>query len=179
MRVEENRCKKGIKGVAIFFVENFRFTFFVMISVVTLGLCGCTAPEPFKAYSGDKLPPEKVALVAGYSYEDILFMCGQNVYILDVDGKEDRLNPSEIKLLKKVEVLPGEHTLTAIYKYHDALLLGVAGSRFIETAPRTVSFKAKAGHSYEVYGIIDSASEEPRFWIEDMQSKEIVGGSKP
>jgi hypothetical protein len=171
MQAKENRYKKGTKKFTTLFIKNLRLITFVIISVVMLWLYGCETA--FQGYSGDRLPPNKVATVSGYSSEFLLGGC--TVYILDIDGKEDRVSESEIKLLKRVEILPGEHTLTAIMKCHDEMTPFLTS--YTETSSKTISFNVEAGHSYEVGGEI--RLRQFYLWVEDRQSKELVGGSKP
>lgn len=115
---------------------------------------GCTT---MKSYEGPKLPPENVALIKG-SLGTIV-----QVTILEVDGKA-RGFTEEIS-----EILPGEHTV----KIHVS-----SGFGFLRIGnKKTLSFKAKAGHTYKAEGKIIKGNTFA--WIVDETTNEVVAGERP
>lgn len=154
------------------------FTAAPLVAVLLAGsaLSGCGV-KVTQMYVGEKLPPDKVAIIEPMDVMKCLQGHGIRTYIAAIDGQ---------KLGKgAAEVLPGRHTVATAA----ALFMGYEITTFVPEKPFT--FDAQAGHTYRVMGhffvepapifAIFSDSEEtpPTIWIEDKESKEVVAGEKP
>jgi hypothetical protein len=124
--------------------------------VTTASLSGCASSQ---AYEGEKLPPERVALIKGSSH-----IFGTTVSITAIDGKDMRWTSGEI------QALPGDHELDM------HLMSGVY--MFYSYARAKVSFTAKAGHVYRVEGKMRQG-KLTGVWVVDEADDSIVGGKKP
>ena len=129
---------------------------FVFFLIVTAFLSGCASSQ---AYEGEKLPPEKEALIKG-SYH----VFGTSASVTAIDGKDMRWTSGEIK------ALPGDHEL----EIH--LQSGVY--MFYSFAKAKVSFTAEAGHVYRVEGRMRQG-KLTGVWVVDEADDSVVGGKKP
>lgn len=159
----------------------------VLLLVLLLCASGCRfmgPPMHLVAYDGPRKAPSEVAKIvgAGDSFASELLLGGlvgnSNVFILDVDGKAQRVGPETVKLLNWVEVLPGSHEVTVVMREHKAGLLGF-GAYDIKTSPVRLSFSAEAGRTYVVFGAYRLRPPKTWFWIVDKTTGSIVAGMKP
>lgn len=135
--------------------EKSLATFFVFIVAIAF-LSGCASSQ---AYEGEKLPPEKVALIKGSSH-----IFGTAASITAIDGKDMRWTSGEI------QALPGDHELDV------HLMSGVY--MFYSYAKAKVSFTAEAGHVYRVEGKMRQG-KLTGVWVVDEADDSVVGGKKP
>lgn len=109
--------------------------------VFTIG-CATT----MQAYSGPKLPPDKVATIRRSTFSKIVFgMLGA-------------------RAAESFEVLPDDHTIWVWFR--DDFLISEHSCK--------ITFMAKAGHTYEVYG--ESERRTWHCWVEDMDTAQRTEG---
>ena len=108
---------------------------YLLIVCLVFGL-GCSTTK--QAYSGPKLPPDKVATISSNA----------PAVIYGLDG-------GSVKA-KSFEVLPDVHTIT----------VGYWNGTYRSMHSCEISFTARAGHTYEVYGEGDWRGTW-HCWIED------------
>jgi hypothetical protein len=109
----------------------------VLCSVAVMAI-GCATPTN-RLYSGDALPPEKVAVVIEPA--DELFF-GTQAFISEIDGK--RIDHSSWDGSAFVELLPGLHAISVGMNKQTWY-----GSKF-SLRDRTFRLQAEAGHRYEI-----------------------------
>jgi hypothetical protein len=105
-------------------------------------------------YTGDRLPKEEVAII-----KPNMEGWFRNTWISEIDGKPVGITN------KKVEVLPGIHTLRIKVKdseFAQPVYMGVD----------TISFEAEAGHVYRVEGKIKRV--EAVTWVIDEETNAPV-----
>ena len=130
-------------------------------------LSGC-AGSAYHHYSGDHLPETKLAAIKPW-YQDTL-----DVFPASIDGKETDVY-RRIALPSHF-VLPGEHKIK--------IALSTDQFRFVD--PKIMAFKAEANHIYITKAAITKLQQtsgemkvKASFWIEDENTKEVVGGTRP
>jgi hypothetical protein len=110
-----------------------------------------------QSYEGPKVPPESVALIkSSFGMIDL-------ARISEVDGKARGFTE------EFAEILPGEHIVKVQVRS------GFVGAEYIGN--KTLSFQARAGHSYKVEG--KTKREDTFAWIVDETTSEVVAGKKP
>lgn len=139
------------------FEERIGRIFALLFIVNTLLLSSCGSMETFS--SGEE-PQSETAVIKGSGFFPI-----KNVWIIAVDGKKLGMSNS------KAVVLPGQHTLNV----HINQSFGVGSF----SANGVVIFTAIAGHEYAVKAKAEADKRKAYFWVEDVQTSEIVGGRKP
>ena len=110
-----------------------------------------------RTYPGPPLPRISVAIVKAK-----MISWQYTAYIESVDGK-----PLEGSF--KAEVLPGKHTVVI-----GAIFIRSLGGKMIS---ETVSLDARAGHVYHVRAKVKNT--KMFLWMEDKETKKVVGGGKP
>ena len=110
-----------------------------------------------RTYSGPPLPRMSVAII-----KPKIISWKYTAYIESVDG-----NPIEGSF--KAEVLPGKHTVVI-----GAIFIRSLGGKMIS---ETISLDARAGHVYRVRAKVKNT--KMFLWMEDKETKEVVGGVKP
>jgi hypothetical protein len=131
---------------------------------------GCIAPT-FRTYDGN-LPTEQIAVIKLIESEASSVIEPVNevtkVKVQEIDGEKIRTDT------RKIEVLPGEHQLICYLEHTENI-------RYIllieKGLPQTLTFKAEAGHVYEVYGKWNSV-DDTAIWIVDKQTGSVVAGNK-
>lgn len=137
----------------------------ILISLFVF-LSGC-AGSAYHHYSGKHLPETELAVIKPW-FKDTL-----DVFPAFIDG-----NATDIYLrvaLPSHYVLPGEHKIK----------ISLSTNQFRIDDPKAISFVAKANHTYITKAFITKLREtsgeikvKTSFWIEDENTKEVVGGTK-
>ena len=134
----------------------------IMLLTVMLGACAIT----FKGYEGEMKPDSEIAILSRSGFTQIVELDG--IHIQSATRMEyTRDNPLGLAY-KAVEMMPGDHTVTAHYhcdgpKKWDFCTTG--NYKF------TLCFTAQAGHSYTVYSeVVDRYYG----WIEDDDSDQVI-----
>ena len=103
--------------------------------VLLLAVTALTGCGTMRAYSGEALAPDQVAIIKP-SYTS-----GAKVYILSVDQRDLEFGSD------KIEVLPGHHTITAkVMVSNGAIFTNLTGTM-------KLTFSAVAGHTYELVSV--------------------------
>ena len=125
--------------------------------VLATAICACGT---MKAYEGPKRPQGQIALIKSNHMQG--FMASTEVR--EIDGKS--LSSDE----DRVEVLPEMHNVGI------QIITGL-GTSYVDFKEITLTIDAKAGHVYQVNGVMKGGL--PYAWIIDMDNGEIVSGQKP
>jgi hypothetical protein len=130
-------------------------------------LSGC-AGSAYHHYSGDHLPETKLAAIKPW-YKDTL-----DVFPASIDGKATDIYRRIA--LPSHYVLPGEHKIQ----------IALSTDQFRIVDPKIMAFKAEANHIYITKAAITKLQQtsgemkvKASFWIEDENTKEVVGGTRP
>lgn len=131
----------------------------IIFLTIILAIAGCSAT---RTYTGEPKARENIAILKG-SW-NIYFLSQVFANVGSVDGKD--INSSS-----EVEVLPGEHEVSAY--------LGIMYSYGGQAVGELQSFKIKveAGHVYVIDG--DWNDGKNLIWIEDENTGKIIAGNKP
>jgi len=126
---------------------------------IVLVSAGCMTMQ---AYTGESRGVQETALLTETSYHPL--------YIRSVNG-------SPVGFFhNKARILPGANYLRV--KVLMPLGSDVRGVPMIENYfIQEITFEAKAGHVYRIDGIVNRNKQW--VWVEDAESREVVGGSKP
>ena len=102
---------------------------------------GCAGTKEYVFYDGPQQPKEKIAFLYAEPGSDFrLFQINEHKSE-DVNGFGSRRNDSFV-----MELLPGEYTLQVGYREYYGTMI------FYSTENRIVTFKARAGHVYQLTG---------------------------
>lgn len=161
----------------------------ILLIILIFTVIGCATP--YRAYKGEQLPKDQVAVIKTGIEHFYYFVLGwKEIHnaIVSVDGQ-----PCCTKSWfsqPDVEVLPGHHNLTAVgymevctsYKdffdaFFDATYYGVDRCTKSGRFRRPVNFNAKAGHVYDLES--EYEGKKVFVWIEDSETGEVVSGEKP
>jgi len=127
-----------------------------MLCALALGFSGLGCAV--KAYSGAKLPPDKVCLLEG----------GERLSALVVDGKSVQASRGLLRSdTTEIEVLPGRHAVGYGREGYDVDI--------------TLSFTCKAGRRYRLKaGEVSAGLYGARklYMVEDAETKELVATQK-
>jgi hypothetical protein len=146
---------------------KYKITLLLVFLMLT---SGCVAPT-FRAYDGN-LPPEKIAIIKPIeSYVSTFIELENEVTTVKVQGIDSEKIRTDTR---KIEVLPGEHQLTC---YLEHMVYRVRVVLIKKGSPQTLTFKAEAGHVYEVHGKWNSVDDTP-IWIVEKQTGSVVAGDK-
>jgi len=153
-------------------------TFFLTIFSVLL-LVACSG-ESIKMYSGEALGKARLAFLDSSGTLKAILPKSATVVVNSVDNKSTNMQKSAIH--PRIELLPGKHTLeiellrSINLEYSDDY-----GSTLKEyKIKKEISFKAEAGHYYQIYGLLDPDQTFPWYtWIEDKTGGKIVAGKRP
>lgn len=138
-------------------------------------ISGCaTQGETYKFYSGEILPPQKLATIKPFHEISMVPISRTDVYIIEIDGMFTEHHNLKIPVY---EILPGEHKL----KLGFYIMRGGKEARGV--VPEYMVFKAKAGHRYVTKGNFPKTLAEGQtvtsFWIEDLDSNKVIAGTRP
>jgi hypothetical protein len=100
---------------------------------------------------------------------------GSTILVRTIDGVET-LDDAEVKdwdYAGDLELLPGEHTITASYE------LNIMNTIRRSVSPCFITFRADAGRSYVVNGTSFPSGKNWSCWIEDTQTGERTNGMFP
>jgi hypothetical protein len=149
----------------------------LQLSVVIL-LSACAAlddtisGDPWLAYSGPPLSPDKVALIKTSGLRNFSGVASGEAYITRINDRAVE------KFGGNIEALPGSYVLVVRVTNR----LGGPGSlssALTEKQGRgSITLEAEAGHVYIVNGKV-SDGQAAILWIEDERTHEVVAGKKP
>ena len=129
----------------------------IQIAITCIGaalLASCAGPV-YKLYEGPNLQPNEIAVLKnspGWS--------GLSVYVDSIDGitrSNDEFYGSMWDGSFRVELLPGEHTVSVRYT-----------SDYYSVQNKDITFHAEAGKIYTVKASIDSAAMKWTAWVEEI-----------
>lgn len=110
-----------------------------------------------------ELPDDETAVVHGSYWGSLRW---HKAAITGYNGEAFGMRP-----VATLELLPGDHFITA------SCFSGFGPMTGAFTMTETVSFRAEAGHSYQVR--CGAYGEGRTIWIEDQSTREVVGGTAP
>lgn len=161
-------------------IGYFGAIFVKLLAIVPVILIsGCISmvhpKSTLKAYDSERRGPNEVARIVGKS-GNVPFGVGESkqIILLDVDQRMPNWKASPTPL-KWVEVLPGDHTITAEVF---AMTVAFGNGRTIRSIPESISFHAEAGRTYVVHGDYQLGPPETFLWIVEKDSGKIVAGEK-
>jgi len=165
------------------------------VCLVLVALCGCATHPGLKTYHGPDRPDSELILVEcdhSLKLDDSYWP-----YICSVDGFKELNDDGGPLVFPSVKVLPGEHTIEGVMGRQQSGQTGTGGPIdsavdslvdslfnialrrvfFLGTDRKRVTFTAEAGHTYKLKGDV----EEPEYWmwIENAETEELVGGTRP
>lgn len=130
--------------------------------ILMLALCtGCVE----QAYEGSEKSPKALAIIKS-SRASTDGLQSDRATIVAVDG-----NYFDVSPIRRVEVLPGKHTVM-IRCWHGSLVVGQNAG--LQGRQGSIEFVAEAGREYQVF----CSTSDNKFvkWITDLTTDEIVGG---
>lgn len=138
-------------------------------------IAGCaTKGETYKFYSGETRSSTDLATIVPFHETIYLPVRRTDVFLIEIDGK---LTESYNQALPSYKILPGEHKIKVGFRLisNEGEVGGVN--------PEEMVFTAKAGHTYitkaNLPKIISSGQTVISFWIEDVETKEVMVGTRP
>jgi hypothetical protein len=148
--------------------------FILIASAVVLSGCASKG-ETYKFYSGENRTADKLAKIVPFHEMTMSPMGRTSVYIIEIDGKTTENYRWSIPTY---EILPGEHKLKLGFS-----LIRIGNTVRDVVVPEYMVFTAKSGHTYITKGNFPKTISEGQsvisFWLEDMNTKEVVAGTKP
>jgi hypothetical protein len=165
-------------------IKRLLTLFFSIVPIVAL--LGCASKgETYKFYSGEEHTADELAqLVPSSKTHFSIPFKNTYVYLIEIDGKlteegmltEDGKLPEGYSSIPTYEILPGEHKLRL------GFLIMRSDATFIGEDPAYMVFNAESGHTYAAKGkfpwLIFPGGSEIGFWLEDINTKEVVAGTK-
>jgi hypothetical protein len=117
-----------------------------------------------KLYKGPDLPEDEIAVIRT-SATDYYGVFIRGTYFTAVDGVATDI------FTNQVHVLPGSHS----FNVKETTAAGCSA----RTEYGVIGFEAEAGHEYEILMGGANGSQGVFIWVEDLDTGEIVAGSKP
>ena len=154
----------------------FKRAAIALVLALLLSGCGTT-----KAYEGPELPKSEIAVLqASDKHGFALAIAGilpvpspkHLSTVVEVDGKKSSL------FAKKIHVLPGLHSLRALYTgRHIVNFCGYLGCVAEYSTHLSIDFVAVAGHEYRIP--VERRDERDWIWVVDITTGKVVAGEKP
>jgi len=148
---------------------------FALFITITLTVSGCSSlGKTYKFYSGDNVLPADVVTIVPLHEKTLVPIGRTDVYLIEIDGKFTEQYNLAIPTYK---ISPGKHKVKIGFfiKRYEKQVRGVD--------PEYMDFTAEAGHNYIVKGsfpeIISEGQVIMSFWIEDVDSKAVIAGTRP
>lgn len=142
-------------------------------------LAGCSGGN-IKMYQGQPAAQGQVAYLDSSGTLKTFMSKSAAVIVKRVNSMDTNMEKSAIN--PRLELLPGKHTLEVqILRSVKEEINSTYGTAFKEYSfDKTLSFVAKPGRTYHIYGVLDEEKTFPWFaWIEDKSDDKVVAGEKP
>ena len=138
----------------------------ILLTILSGFLVSCATPKTLQLHSGG--PSTAVATIKGST--DWTGLGRRYVYILAVDGVSVG---EEFTYYNNIEVLGGEHTVEVMYVDYSA---GFYSTTSFGSAAVSIRCQLLPGRKYQAEAeITDYKYGFVNFWIEDIETKQVVG----
>ena len=161
-------------------IKTGKNSLFVICMVLASAVLVACSSSNIKMYKGASPGKDKVAYLNSTGTFKTIMSKTATVVIKKINAMDTRMEKGAVH--PTLELLPGKQVLEVkIIRSVNEEVSKSYGSVFKEYSfDKTLSFVAKPGHTYQIYGYLDINETFPWFaWIVDKKGGQIVAGVKP